>query len=99
MVNGIPVVLPSHGAFPEMIARAGGGLLFEPGRPDELAASLEALLKNPDNRAQLAQKGHDGVREFFSAEVMARESLAVFREYLDRPGARCRALGEDADTA
>lgn len=99
MANGIPVVLPSHGAFPEMLARSGGGVLVEPERPDELAASLEALLTNPTNRAHLAKKGRQGVREFFSAEVMARESLAVFEEYLDRPGARHEAAAEDVDTA
>lgn len=99
MANGIPVVLPSHGAFPEMIGRAEGGLLVEPGRPDKLADRLEELLKNPNNRAQLARNGHRGVRKFFSAEVMARESLAVFEEYLDRPGDRSEAVVGDADTA
>jgi glycosyltransferase involved in cell wall biosynthesis len=99
MANGIPVVLPSHGAFPEMLARSGGGVLVEPECPDELAASLETLLTNPINRAQLAKTGYQGVRKFFSAEVMARESLAVFEEYLDRPGARHQAAAEDVDTA
>ena len=99
MANGIPVVLPAHGAFPEMVGRSEGGRLFTPGQPEELATTLEELLKNPINRAQLARKGHQRVREFFSAEVMARESLAVFEEYLARPGAMSRAPAEDADTA
>lgn len=99
MANGVPVVLPSHGAFPEMLARAGGGVLVEPENPKELAARLEELLTNPANRAELAKKGQHGVREFFSAEVMARESLAVFEEYLDRPAGRHQATSKDADTA
>ena len=31
--NGVPAVLPAHGAFPEMVADTGGGLLCEPGDP------------------------------------------------------------------
>ena len=83
MANGIPVVLPSHGAFPEMIAQARGGILFEPGLPEHLADSLKTILNNQKDRFQLAHNGHRQVRTFFSTEIMARESMRVFAEYLD----------------
>src|SRR5690606_19695116 len=34
LANGVPVVEPSHGAFPEMITATGGGVLVEPGNPE-----------------------------------------------------------------
>src|SRR5262249_56861651 len=30
LASGLPVVAPRHGAFPEMLARTGGGVLFAP---------------------------------------------------------------------
>ena len=40
--NAVPAVLPAHGAFPEMIADTGGGLLCEPNDAAALAAALKA---------------------------------------------------------
>lgn len=99
MANGIPVVLPAHGSFPEMLAQAKGGVLFEPGRPDDLANRLIELLQNRQNRVQLARIGHAGVRESFTGEVMARASMRVFEEYLDSPGTLSRASEASADPA
>jgi len=83
LANGIPVVLPSHGAFPEMIAQSGGGILFDPGSPEHLAGGLKTILNSRKDRLQLARDGHRRVRTFFSAEKMADESLRVFTEFLD----------------
>ena len=46
LANGIPVVQPDHGAFPEMIAATGGGLLVKPHSPEPLANELAALLRD-----------------------------------------------------
>ena len=37
MANEVPVVQPRHGAFPEIIAKTGGGILVEPNSVDSLA--------------------------------------------------------------
>lgn len=99
MANAVPVVLPSHGSFPELIAEAGGGVLFEPANAEDLARQLVALLKNRQNRDQLAREGHAGVRESFTGPVMARESVRVFEEYLDSPGCPSLAVAEGPDPA
>ncbi len=41
---GVPALFPNHGAFPELIAETGGGLLFEPDDPQSLADLAESLL-------------------------------------------------------
>lgn len=61
--NGIPVVLPRHAAFPELIASTGGGLLTEPENPVALAESLRQVLLNHDLRKSLATAGYEGVRQ------------------------------------
>ena len=78
LANGVPVVQPAHGAFPELIAATQGGLLFEPGNVDDLVAKWESLLLNPDERSRLAITGQARVRESFSSSVMAEQSLQLF---------------------
>lgn len=78
LANGTPVVLPAHGAFPEILSRTGGGILVEPKNAQALADSLENMICDPDRRALLAKEGADGVRQYYSAASMAAAQLAAF---------------------
>lgn len=78
---GVPVVQPRHGSFPELIEATGGGLLFEPGNPDALAEELKRLLLDADLRRRLGRQGQQAVRERFTAERMATETMAVLEQY------------------
>ncbi len=75
MAAGVPVVLPRHGAFPEMVGRTGGGLLFEPGDTRDLAAKLMQLYRDPQLRWRLGQSAASGVRKHYSAEQSARTTI------------------------
>lgn len=77
--NGVPVVLPAHGAFPEYIADTGGGVLCEPENPAALAAALKALILDPAARAKHSAAGARAIRERYSAEVMAREHRTLYQ--------------------
>jgi len=76
--NGIPVVQPSHGAFPEMIERTNGGVLVSPDDPQQLAESWLKLSKDEGHREELSHAGHRGVREHFSVEAMVDETTRLF---------------------
>ena len=82
LASGVPVIQPSHGAFPEMLEQSGGGLLVEPDNPALLADTLERLIDEPDLRRKLAAEGSERVRQAFSMEAMVRESLSVFERHL-----------------
>src|SRR4029077_4369236 len=41
LANGVPVVQPRHGSFPELIAATAGGLLVNPEDPADLARGLQ----------------------------------------------------------
>jgi len=73
----VPVVLPNHGAFSELIAATGGGLLHKPNDPNALADGLAELLSDPDRAAHLGQTGRQAVLENFSADAMARQVEAL----------------------
>ena len=80
MAAGVPVVQPRHGAFPELIERAGGGLLVRPDDPDALADGILALRTDPELAASLGKAGAEGVREHFSAERMAERIEKIYEE-------------------
>lgn len=76
--NGIPVVLPDHAAFPELIASTGGGLLSEPDDAESLAKSLRQVLLNSSLRKELADAGYDGVRRRHDMSVLAEATKSAF---------------------
>ncbi len=73
----VPVVQPRHGAFPELIAATGGGLLCDPNDAHSLAAALRELLTDTERARRLGQAGRGTVRENFSVEKMAQRIEAV----------------------
>ena len=76
--NGVPAVLPAHGAFPEMIADTGGGVLFEPGDPAALAAALKRMILDRDFAAECGRRAQQVVHERYNAEVMARRMIELY---------------------
>ncbi|MEO8497115.1 MAG: glycosyltransferase family 4 protein [Planctomycetota bacterium] len=84
LAAGVPVVLPSHGAFPELLAATGGGRLVAPNDPLALADELERTLFDQPARHRLGQEGAKAVHERYNAEVMARATLDVLSEFFPR---------------
>ena len=77
--SGVPVVQPDAGAFPEIIKKAGGGILYSPNNAASLAAALKSLLLDPTRLKELARKGRNGVAQHFTLERMAARMLQVYR--------------------
>ncbi len=82
LANGVPVVQPRHGSFPELIETTGGGLLVEPNDPHDLARALRQLFDNGSHRQELGRKGKEAVHARFHAERMAAETAAIYSQYL-----------------
>lgn len=90
LANGVPVVQPRHGAFPEMIEATGGGLLANPGEPGDLARCLLDLMADSARRNQLARQGHAYVHSRLNAPETALATERVFESIV---GAANRATG------
>lgn len=71
LANGVPVVQPAHGAFPELLEATGGGLLVQPGDSAALATALERLCDDAPLRHALGTTGQFAVREKFSLAALA----------------------------
>lgn len=89
LASGTPVVQPAHGAFPEMLAATGGGVLVEPGNVPHLAQTLHELLHDAPRRRDLAAAGKQRVHADFHAARMAQETLRIYRAFIAaRQGAK-----------
>jgi glycosyltransferase involved in cell wall biosynthesis len=90
LAAGVPVVLPNHAAFPELVAGTGGGRLFELGATEAesaalLAEALEAMLAAPAETRALGVAGHAAVRRDYSMTRLAERLVAITREMIDAP--------------
>jgi phosphatidylinositol alpha-1,6-mannosyltransferase len=74
MAAGLPVVACRAAAVPEVIADRRCGLLVSPGRPDELAAALDTLLRDGGLREKLGEEGMRRV-EAYDLDRVARRFL------------------------
>jgi len=81
LAQGVPVVQPRHGSFPELIEATGGGVLVEPNDPADLARGLAELMDDSRLRLRMGEEGRRRVREQFSDERMAEEAWRIFEKY------------------
>ena len=70
---GVPVVLPRHGVFPELLEKTGGGILYDPDDDTALAAALRQLLCDPAAACQMGAAGRQAILTDFSIEAMAQK--------------------------
>jgi len=82
MAAGLPVVVPSHGAFPELIDQSGGGVLFSPGQTDELARLLLELLSDDHQRIEIGKRGQSFIHQYRNAAAMATSTSELIKKFL-----------------
>ena len=75
---GVPVVQPATGAFPEIIAKTGGGITYSPDTINGLTESLTGLLNNNVLRAELGARGKENVLKELSLEKLSSDLSKVY---------------------
>jgi glycosyltransferase involved in cell wall biosynthesis len=84
LANAVPVVLPDHGSFSEMVADTGGGLLARPHDAADLANKLTALLLDPTRATQLGLTGQQAIQDRYHARRMAEQTVALYQQLASR---------------
>lgn len=79
LARGTPVVLPHHGAFPELIEATRGGITAPPMNPAALADALASLLADSGRREQMGRDGHAAIASGFLDTHMAQAMLEIYR--------------------
>jgi glycosyltransferase involved in cell wall biosynthesis len=82
LANAVPVVLPDHGSFSEMIADTGGGLLCRPHDASDLADKLAALLLDPILATELGLTGQQAIEDRYHAAAMAQQTRDLYRQLI-----------------
>ena len=78
MASGVPVVQPALGAFPEIIRKSGGGVVYEKNVPSELSGVLAALLADPDQLNELSTNGREGIETYFNIYLQAQKMIELY---------------------
>jgi glycosyltransferase involved in cell wall biosynthesis len=76
---GVPVVQPATGAFPEIVEKTGGGIIYSPDNFEELAAALEGLFKDRELLTELGIRGKKKVMQELSLEKMSEGLSDVYK--------------------
>lgn len=97
LASGRPVLVSRRAGSAELVRRFGGGEVFDPDHPGELAERLERLLQRPPSAAVMARVALD-VRRVLAPEVHGRRLAGLVAELwgIDvlparRPGAQARS--------
>ena len=80
MAMGLPVVTTRIAGIPELVEDGAGGVVVAPGRADELARRIAALLDDPGKRHELGAAGREKVLAEFDAEGSAAQLHDLFTE-------------------
>jgi glycosyltransferase involved in cell wall biosynthesis len=73
MAVGVPVILPDHGSFPELINKTKGGVLYAKDEPSGLVNALSTMLSDTEQAQQFGEQGREAVHEKYSNERLAKE--------------------------
>lgn len=84
MMSGVPVVLPNHGAFPEIVRNTGGGLLCVPEDPFDLARQIMSIYHDPMYGAEIGRAGAAGARVHYSSARSATHTIEVLETVAHR---------------
>ena len=78
MACGVPVVAARRGTYIELVERTGGGVLTAPDDVEAFAMALARLRTDATQRNALSRQAAAGVREHYTADVMAARALDVY---------------------
>jgi glycosyltransferase involved in cell wall biosynthesis len=88
MACGVPTIAAIGSCLPEI---SGGGLrYFDPYSVEEIAASMEEVLRSSDLRAELTERGKERAQQF-SWELCARQTLDVVAQVARTVNVKARA--------
>jgi glycosyltransferase involved in cell wall biosynthesis len=81
---GVPVVQPATGAFPEILARTGGGLSYFPDNIEELSDTILKLFIDTELRLMLGENGKKNVPSELSLDKMASGLSLAYKEAIEQ---------------
>lgn len=78
MASGIPVVQPELGAFPEIINKSGGGVVYNPNNYQTLSEALIKLLDDEGRIEKLSLEARNSVENNFNINIQSEKLIEVY---------------------
>lgn len=82
MAAGVPVAASRVGGVPDLIQHEVDGLMFDPGKPEQIRESLTRLLRDTDLRTRIARSGNQTAWNRFHPKIVAQKHLEIYQEVL-----------------
>lgn len=84
MAAGIPVVQPALGAFPEIVNKAGGGVVYEPNEPGKLADALHGVLSDSEKLERLSKEARESVINHFNINLQGEKLVDIYKKVANK---------------
>src|SRR5262245_10348001 len=84
MAAGKPVIANAHGGALEIVKHGVTGLLVKPGQLCEMAAAINRLLDDTQERLMMGERGRDLVVTHFSMEAFVKTYTALYTAVLSQ---------------
>jgi glycosyltransferase involved in cell wall biosynthesis len=82
MSLGLPVVFSDFPNYREIAGASNAGIAVDPTKPEEIAAAIEYLVKNPTEARRMGEAGRNAVRERFNWKLEKAKLLALYNDIL-----------------
>jgi len=82
LASAVPLIVPAHGMFPELIDASGGGWVHSPDDPAALVEALRTAWENPAETAARGQRGQAFIRQEHTAQKMAERTVDLYQRLL-----------------
>ncbi|MED1947418.1 MULTISPECIES: 1,4-alpha-glucan branching protein domain-containing protein [Brevibacillus] len=83
MALGTPVLVADTGGLREIVRHGENGAMMYTGDPESLTNQLRWLLRDPDQRHQLAQTAMQDVKQFYNWTLLASQTIDLYRSLGD----------------
>ena len=84
LASGIPVVQPSLGAFPEIISKTGGGMIYMKNTPEELSEALKSLIDDRERHSELSKDARRGAEQYLNIHTLAGEMIDAYKRIIEK---------------
>jgi glycosyltransferase involved in cell wall biosynthesis len=78
LASGIPVVQPALGAFPEILMKTGGGIIYKENNPEALSEALMQILNDNSVLRKLSEDARKGAEQHLNINHLAKELIEIY---------------------
>jgi len=79
----VPIVATEVGGVPEVLQNGRGGLLIEPGSPNDIAEAISRLYHDQNHAQELSAMAYQRVTTIYDSKTMASNYLKIYNDLIN----------------